>query len=127
MASLLRLQPRLQGRKSLVSYIRPASLLHGQRTYAQKAKSESNSTTTHQEAAAKGTEDTSPNHPIPSNKAQPTLRDGKQSPIADMEGNLKEDLPEDVKRHNEEVKNRYDRPYNHTSDEGNVEPAWERK
>lgn len=127
MASLFRLQPRLQAPKSLLSYTRPTSFLHGQRTYAQKSNTEKNSSTTHQQAAASGIEDSSPNHPIPSNKAQPTLRDGNQSPIADMEGNLKENIPEDVKQHNEEVENRHDRPYNHTGDEGNIEPAWERK
>ncbi|KAJ5155522.1 hypothetical protein N7492_008325 [Penicillium capsulatum] len=125
MASLLRLQARFQGPKTLRSSNRPLFLL-GQRSYAQKSSSESNATTTNERAAAKGVEDSSPNHPIPSNKAEPTLRDGTQSPMADMEGNLKEDLPEDVKQHNEDVEHRYDRPYNHTGDDGNTEPAWKR-
>jgi hypothetical protein len=68
----------------------------------------------------------SPNHPIPSNNAQPTLRDGNQSPIADDEGNLRDDLPEDVKRHNEEMQDRYDKPYNHMGDKGNPESNFER-
>ncbi|KAJ6055746.1 uncharacterized protein N7446_002473 [Penicillium canescens] len=67
----------------------------------------------------------SPNHPIPSNKARPTLRDGNQSPIADDEGHLKDDLPEDVKRHNEEMEDRYDKPYNHMSDKGSPESKFE--
>ena len=69
----------------------------------------------------------SPNHPIPSNEAHPTLRDGKQSPIADFEGNLRENLPRDVKEHNEEVEHRYDRAYNHMGDEGGVKKAWKRQ
>jgi hypothetical protein len=41
---------------------------------------------------------------------------------------LKDDVPEDVKRHNKEVENRYDRSYNHIADEGNVEEReWEDK
>lgn len=43
--------------------------------------------------------------------------------MADWEGNLKDDLPEDVKRHNEEVESRYDRPYNHITDEGDVKKS----
>lgn len=68
-----------------------------------------------------------PNHPIPSNKAHPTLRDGRQSNLADMEGKKHEDLPEDVRKHNEEMKNRYDRPYNHIADEGPVEKGFQDK
>lgn len=123
MIPLLRLQPRLQGSKSFLSLRHPTSFLSGQRAYAQKSSDgKSNSSTTQQDADV-----ASPNNPIPSNKAHPTLRDGRQSPIADKEGNLRDDLPEDVKQHNEEVENRYDRPYNHTADEGNVEPAFEGK
>ncbi|KAJ5748426.1 uncharacterized protein N7511_010122 [Penicillium nucicola] len=69
----------------------------------------------------------SPNHPIPSNNAKPTLRDGNQSPIADDEGNLKDDLPEDVKKHNEEMEDRYDKPYNHMGDKGSPESNFESK
>lgn len=68
-----------------------------------------------------------PNHPIPSNKAHPTLRDGRQSNLADMEGKKHEDLPEDVRKHNEDMENRYDRPYNHIADEGKIEHAFVEK
>ncbi|KAJ5327989.1 hypothetical protein N7452_008379 [Penicillium brevicompactum] len=68
-----------------------------------------------------------PNHPLPSNNAHPTLRDGRQSNLADMEGKKHEDLPEDVRKHNEDMMNRYDRPYNHIADEGKVEHAFEEK
>lgn len=131
MLSLLRLQPRLQGSKSFLSLSHPTSksFLSGQRAYAQKSSdSEDAETTKNNPSTTQQDSDVaSPNNPIPSNKAHPTLRDGRQSPIADKAGNLRDDLPEDVKQHNEEVENRYDRPYNHTADEGNYEPAWERK
>jgi hypothetical protein len=67
----------------------------------------------------------SPNHPIPSNNAKPTLRDGNLSPLADQDGNLRDDLPDDVKKHNEEMEERYDKPYNHTGDQGQTEPSFE--
>ena len=67
------------------------------------------------------------NHPIPSNKAHPTLRDGRQSNLANMEGKKHEELPEDVRKHNEDMQNRYDRPYNHIADEGKIEHAFEEK
>lgn len=68
-----------------------------------------------------------PNHPIPSNNAHPTLRDGRQSNLADMEGVKHEDLPEDVRKHNEDMENRYDRPYNHIGDEGKIEKAFKQR
>ncbi|GKZ28790.1 hypothetical protein AbraIFM66950_000587 [Aspergillus brasiliensis] len=46
----------------------------------------------------------------PSNKAHPTLADGDESPYVDKDGNTTADAPEDVRRHNEELKNRADRP-----------------
>ncbi|KAJ5239308.1 hypothetical protein N7468_003927 [Penicillium chermesinum] len=69
----------------------------------------------------------SPNHPIPSNNAHPTLRDGRQSNLANMAGVKHEDLPEDVRKHNEEMEHRYDRPYNHIGDGGKIEHAFEEK
>ncbi|KAJ5728308.1 hypothetical protein N7493_004638 [Penicillium malachiteum] len=68
-----------------------------------------------------------PNHPIPSNNAHPTLRDGRQSNLSDMEGKPEEELPEDVRKHNEEMAQRYDRPYNHIADEGTVEKTFQKK
>lgn len=47
--------------------------------------------------------------------------------MADMEGKLKDDLPNDVKRHNKDLENRYDRPYNHISDSGHVENTFVKK
>jgi len=41
--------------------------------------------------------------------AHPTLSNGKQSPMADNNGNVR-DIPEDVKQHNEELEQRHDRP-----------------
>ncbi|KAL1978549.1 hypothetical protein VTN31DRAFT_1408 [Thermomyces dupontii] len=50
--------------------------------------------------------------PIPSNKAHPTLSDGKQSPYLDDEGNEMPNTPQDVKQHNREMERRYDRTVN---------------
>ncbi|KAJ5960335.1 uncharacterized protein N7479_007485 [Penicillium vulpinum] len=90
------------------------------RGYASKSSNDpeqaTTSTTTRQE--------NSPNRPIPSNKARPTLHEGEKSPLIDKEGNLKKDLPEDVKKHNREMEERYDKPYNYANDEGTVEPAF---
>lgn len=125
MTSLLKLQPRLRTPASLANLGRPTFNATARRTLAQKTsgpQGEKGSTKTgQQELDAQG------NHPIPSNKAQPTLRDGNQSPLADEEGTLRDDLPQDVKKHNEEMEERYDRPYNHMADGGNVTPAWKKK
>lgn len=88
------------------------------RGYATKSSNdpEQATTTTHQPD--------SPNRPIPSNKAKPTLNEGEQSPLTDQEGNPKKDIPEDVKKHNQEMEERYDKPYNSTSDDGTVKPAF---
>jgi hypothetical protein len=129
MATFMRLRGNLQPRTSLLrlnqiissSVARPTTQIQTQiqnRSYAQKQD----------KAPPPSSQDQakpSPNHPIPSNKAQPTLHDGNQSPIADDEGNLKDNLPEDVKRHNEEVEDRYDRPYNHMGDKGSPENNFE--
>ncbi|KAJ5167935.1 uncharacterized protein N7482_003529 [Penicillium canariense] len=126
MASLLRLPARLQARASAISLARSPFSLSAQRASARDSPRSSGS----QEDAPRDTKSQgngTPNHPIPSNKAQPTLSDGRQSPVADFEGNLKDNLPEDVKKHNEDLENRYDRPYNHVGDEGNVENTWKRK
>ncbi|OKL62708.1 hypothetical protein UA08_01641 [Talaromyces atroroseus] len=56
----------------------------------------------------------------PSNKARPTLSDGRESPNVDLQGNVREDLPEDVKQHNRELQQRYDRAYNQIVDGGKV-------
>ncbi|KAJ5736294.1 uncharacterized protein N7483_001419 [Penicillium malachiteum] len=44
-----------------------------------------------------------------------------------MEGKPHDELPEDVRKHNEEMAQRYDRPYNHIADEGTVEKAFKKK
>lgn len=64
--------------------------------------------------------------PIPSNQAHPTLSDGRQSPLVDERGNLKPDadVPEDVRRHNEEFRHRYDRAYNQIAEDGKVQKGW---
>ncbi|CAK46851.1 hypothetical protein M752DRAFT_264439 [Aspergillus phoenicis ATCC 13157] len=46
----------------------------------------------------------------PSNKAHPTLADGDESPYVDKDGHTTADAPEDVRRHNEEIEKRADRP-----------------
>ncbi|GAB1203323.1 hypothetical protein APSETT445_001958 [Aspergillus pseudonomiae] len=42
----------------------------------------------------------------PSNNAKPTITDGRHSPNVDSEGNVKSDVPNDVKKHNEEMEHR---------------------
>ncbi|KAJ5944180.1 hypothetical protein N7516_004348 [Penicillium verrucosum] len=66
----------------------------------------------------------SPNRPIPSNKAKPTINEGEHSPLVDREGNPKEDIPDDVKKHNQEMEERYAKPYNSTDNHGTVKPAF---
>ncbi|KAL2810658.1 hypothetical protein BJX63DRAFT_306644 [Aspergillus granulosus] len=56
----------------------------------------------------------------PTNKAGPTITDGRQSANVDDDGNTKPDVPEDVKRHNEEIDQRHDKPYNRIKDQGKV-------
>ncbi|KAJ5808264.1 hypothetical protein N7474_009533 [Penicillium riverlandense] len=118
MASILRLPPRLYARASVMPSGRSIRNATVRRTYA---KSSSDNTPQGQGSSPDS------NHPIPSNKAKPTLRDGNQSPMADQEGHLRDDLPEDVKQHNEDVSKRYDRPYNHISDEGKIEQPWKKE
>ncbi|KAJ5294567.1 hypothetical protein PENANT_c006G01646 [Penicillium antarcticum] len=126
MATFLRLRGTLQPRTPSILRLNQTisssvnrSIQIQSRTYAQKQDKTPPS--------PKDQSSPSPNHPIPSNKAQPTLRDGNQSPIADDEGNLKDDLPEDVKKHNQEMEDRYDKPYNHMGDKGNPESNFESK
>jgi hypothetical protein len=122
MTSFMRLRTTLQARSQLPSLSstriqQPTTLLY--RSYANKSSNDPEQTPT-----ATPSEKGSSNAPIPSNNAKPTLREGTQSPLADHEGNLKEDLPQDVKKHNKEMEERYDRPYNSISDKGTVEPAF---
>lgn len=56
----------------------------------------------------------------PSNKARPTLSTGRESPNIDEKGHVREDVPEDVKQHNRELEQRYDKSYNQIGDEGKV-------
>lgn len=56
----------------------------------------------------------------PSNKARPTLSSGRESPNVDEQGNVRDDVPEDVKRHNREMEQRHDKAYNQIGDEGKV-------
>ncbi|KAJ5185298.1 hypothetical protein N7472_010138 [Penicillium cf. griseofulvum] len=86
------------------------------RSYATKSSNDPEQTTTDQPD--------SPNRPIPSNKAKPTLHETEQSSVIDQEGNRKKDLPEDVKKHNREMEERYDKPYNHAKDDGTVGGAF---
>ncbi|KAF9889976.1 hypothetical protein FE257_006850 [Aspergillus nanangensis] len=43
-----------------------------------------------------------------SNKAHPTMTDGRESANIDKQGNPREDVPQDVKQHNKEVSQRLD-------------------
>jgi hypothetical protein len=112
----MRLRTTLSKTSTLSPTYKPLTSFSPLRSYATKNDG-NDSQTTHQQD--------SPNHPIPSNKAKPTLRDGNQSPLADQDGNLRDDLPADVKQHNKEMEERYDKPYSHTGDQGQTEPSFE--
>lgn len=61
---------------------------------------------------------------IPSNKARPTVSTGQQSPFSDEEGKQVKDVPDDVKKHNEEIENRHDRSFNQLTNEGKVQKGF---
>ncbi|KAI9038388.1 uncharacterized protein KD926_010805 [Aspergillus affinis] len=126
MASFLRLPSRLRAPMSSFPLRRNAINSFNQRASVHDTSQKFSQANEHdlQEGCDLGS---TPNHPIPSNKAHPTLRDGRQSNLADMEGKRHEDLPEDVRKHNEEMEHRYDRTYSHIADEGKVEKAFEKK
>ncbi|KAF3386350.1 hypothetical protein F1880_001065 [Penicillium rolfsii] len=119
MTSLLRVPARHLARTSIIFSNRQTITLSSRRSYAQNSNESSGGKDAIRDVGTP--EDPLPNHPIPSNNAKPTLRDGRSSPIADFEGNVKDDVPEDVKRHNEDMENRHDRSYNHIADGGKVE------
>lgn len=124
MTSALKLPLRLRAPISRATLSHPTSITTVRRTFAQKTsgpQGEKGSTKTGQQEA-----DAHKSYPIPSNKAEPTLRDGEASPMADEDGTLRDDLPQDVKKHNQEMEERYDRPYNQMAEEGKVEPGWKR-
>ena len=60
----------------------------------------------------------------PSNKARPTLNSGRESPNVDEQGNVRDDVPEDVKQHNREMEQRHDKAYNQIGDEGKVKKGF---
>lgn len=125
MSPFLRLSTRIRTPLSIAPLGRPLTNLPG-RCYVHNTPNQYDKANGHNLEEDCGRGDT-PNHPIPSNGAHPTLRDGRQSNLADMEGKKQKDLPEDVRKHNEEMENRYDRSYSHMADEGTVEKAFEEK
>ncbi|KAJ5384601.1 hypothetical protein N7517_002512 [Penicillium concentricum] len=119
MTTFMRLKTSFQARSPMTALSAartqtPRTSLY--RSYATKSSNDPEQPTTNQTD--------SPNRPIPSNKAKPTLHEGERSPVIDKEGNPKKDLPEDVKKHNREMEERYDKPYNYANDEGAVKPAF---
>jgi hypothetical protein len=125
MSSFLRIPLRLRAPTS-IPLGRNSINVCGQRAYVHDTPHKFSSANEHdlEENCDRGN---TPNHPIPSNNAHPTLRDGRQSNLADISGVKHEDLPEDVRKHNEDIEHRYDRCYNHIGDEGNIEKAFEEK
>ncbi|KAJ5287592.1 hypothetical protein N7478_003278 [Penicillium angulare] len=126
MSSFLQTSSRLRAPLSSIPLSRPAVDLTSRRFYVQgtpKKYGQANQ----KEPTENPELDNTPNHPIPSNKAHPTLGDGRQSNLTDEKGKPNKNLPEDVKKHNAEMENRYDKPYNHIADEGPVESAFEKK
>ncbi|KAJ5924764.1 hypothetical protein N7466_008951 [Penicillium verhagenii] len=120
MSSILRLPSRIRAPISSTSLGRTLTNIPAQQCYI-------HGTPSNHGPEKDRNHDNAPNHPIPSNNAHPTLRDGRQSSLSDMDGHKNEDLPEDVKKHNEEMAQRYDKPLNHISDEGTVEKTFEEK
>lgn len=118
---ILRFYPRLQAPASILPFGQKVLSIASCRTHVQDSYDKGEDRSAQRDFG--GTEG-SPEHPIPSNKSHPTLHDGKDSPIADFEGNLREDLSTDVKEHNEEVEKRKNRPYSHTIDEKSVKKSW---
>ncbi|KAJ6021345.1 hypothetical protein N7540_006849 [Penicillium herquei] len=125
MSSCLRISSRIRVPISSITATRSAA---SQRCYLHDTPKKFGQAKDHDQGKEEdGSQDNTPNHPIPSNKAHPTLRDGRQSSLSDMEGKPHEELPEDVRKHNEEMAQRYDRSYNHIADEGTVEKAFKKK
>ncbi|KAJ5550969.1 hypothetical protein N7535_001092 [Penicillium sp. DV-2018c] len=115
MTTFTPLRTALQARSQLSSLSstsrriqQPTALLR--RTYANKSSNDPEQQTT-----ATPAEEDSNNAPIPSNKAKPTLSKGERP---------SNDLPQDVKKHNQEMEERYDRPYNSINDKGSAEPNY---
>ncbi|KAJ5648230.1 hypothetical protein N7490_004602 [Penicillium lividum] len=127
MSTFLRLPSRIRAPVSSTPLGRPLPKLPGQSCYVHSTAKNFDKANEHDLKEKDCDRDNTPNHPIPSNGAHPTLRDGRQSNLSDMEGKKHEELPEDVRKHNEEMENRYDRPYNHISDEGPIEEAFKTK
>ncbi|KAJ5834947.1 hypothetical protein N7447_000973 [Penicillium robsamsonii] len=116
MTTFMRLKTPFQARSPITAFSAARTQTPRYRSYATKSSNDPEQATTKQTD--------SPNRPIPSNKAKPTLHEGEQSPVIDKAGNPKKDLPEDVKKHNREMEDRYDKPYNYANDEGTVEPSF---
>ncbi|KAJ5094054.1 hypothetical protein N7456_009915 [Penicillium angulare] len=125
MSSFLQLSSRLRAPLSSIPLGRSSVNLNIQKSYVHGSPSYAQADQHKDDEDCK--RENNPNHPIPSNNAHPTLRDGRQSNLSDIEGKPQEDLPQDVKKHNEEMKHRYDKPYNHIADDGPVEKAFEEK
>ncbi|PKY08176.1 hypothetical protein P168DRAFT_286326 [Aspergillus campestris IBT 28561] len=62
-----------------------------------------------------------------SNKANPIITGGKQSPVVNGEGKVNDDAPDDVKKHNEDVANRADSPYNQIGADSKVREGFAAK
>lgn len=91
------------------------------------SSSQPRSSSTSQEDRDKEDSEGRPIRMSSSNNAKPTITDGRHSPNVDSEGNVKSDVPNDVKKHNEEMEHRYDRPYNQLGNEGKPPKGfWER-
>lgn len=86
------------------------------------SSSHSRPSTSQQDRDKEDPEDTSTQKT--SNNANPTITDGRQSPNVDSEGNVRSNVPDDVKQHNKEMDERYDRPYNQVSNEGKVQKGF---
>ncbi|KAJ6187665.1 hypothetical protein N7519_002573 [Penicillium mononematosum] len=121
MTTLMRLKTPFQARSPITALSAARTQTSRTSLYRSFATKSSNDP---EQATTTTPQPDSSNRPIPSNRAKPTLNEGEQSPLVDREGNPKKDLPQDVKEHNRDMEERYDKPYNSTGDNGTVKPAF---
>ncbi|RAL15525.1 uncharacterized protein BO97DRAFT_411641 [Aspergillus homomorphus CBS 101889] len=79
---------------------------------SQQSSSSSSSSSSSDNKSSMGGLGNSSSNTKPSNKAKPTITDGENSPNAELDGTVKENVSEDVKQHNKEMDQRYDHSYN---------------
>ncbi|OQD66329.1 hypothetical protein PENDEC_c047G00307 [Penicillium decumbens] len=108
MAFIIQLQSGLQTHATIIPLCGSALYSLSRRTYTHRSPAAAGETAieNHDQWT---TDKSQANHRRTIQFAHPTLSNGKQSPMADNNGNVR-DIPEGVKQHNEELEQRHDRP-----------------